>query len=100
MNKRDIEEPLFLEENEKYYYNYLKIFFLKENFYDIFIKNYYFKFLNYSDFTEKLKNKVFIKKYRNISKKIIFKKNFFFFNFNNNIIKIKNEILNNNFFNK
>ena len=100
LNRREIEEPLFIEENEKYYYNYLKIFFLKENFYDIFIKNYYFKFLNYSDFTEKLKNKVFIKKYRNISKKIILKENPFFFDFNNNIIQIKNEILNNNFINK
>jgi len=43
-----------------------------------------------------LKNKVFIKKYRNISKKIILKENPFFFDFNNNIIQIKNEILNNN----
>ena len=31
MNKRELEEPLFFEENEKYYYTYLKKFFLREN---------------------------------------------------------------------
>jgi len=100
MNKRDIEEPLFLEENEKYYYNYLKIFFLKENFYDIFIKDNYIRFFNYRNFINILKNKVLINKYKRKEKNIIFKENLFFFSFNENILEIKNELLNNSFFKK
>src|ERR1700679_2222308 len=33
INRREIEEPLFFEENEKYYYILLKKYFLRENFY-------------------------------------------------------------------
>jgi len=62
INKREIEDPLFHEENEKFYYSYLKIFFLKENFYDTFIKDYYIRFLSYENFILNLKKKVLLKK--------------------------------------
>jgi len=32
MSRREMEEPSFYEENEKFYYNYLKIFFFKRKF--------------------------------------------------------------------
>jgi hypothetical protein len=100
INRREIEEPLFIEENEKYYYNYLKMFFLKENFYDIFIKNYYIENLNYSNFIEKLKHKVHENKYKKQYKKLIFKENIFFTDFNANILHIKNDLLNKSFLKK
>jgi hypothetical protein len=103
INRREIEEPSFIEENEKYYYNYLKIFFLKENFYDIFIKNYYIENLNYSNFIKKLKNKVYKNKYKKQYKELIFRENAFFADFNDfnaNILQIKNDLLNNSFFKK
>jgi hypothetical protein len=100
INRIEIEDPLFVEENEKYYYNYLKIFFLKENFYDIFIKDYYIRSTNYNDFIHNLKKKVLINKYKKRDKNIIFKENFFFSEFNNNILQIRNELLNNSYFKK
>jgi hypothetical protein len=100
INRIEMEDPLFVEENEKYYYNYLKIFFLKENFYDIFIKDYYIRFTNYNDFIHNLKKKVLINKYKKRDKNIIFKENFFFSEFNNNILQIRNELLNNSYLKK
>jgi hypothetical protein len=100
INRREIEEPLFIEENEKYYYNYLKIFFLKENFYDIFIKNYYIRNLDYNNFINKLKNKVFINKYNKKNEKFLFIKDSFFFDFNNNLLQIKKELLDNSYLKK
>jgi hypothetical protein len=100
INRREIEDPLFVEENEKYYYNYLKIFFLKENFYDTFIKDNYNKNFHYNFFINDLKKKVVINKYNKKEKNIIFKENLFFTEFNENILQIQNELLNNNFLNK
>jgi hypothetical protein len=100
INKRDIEDPLFVEENEKYYYNYLKTFFLKENFYDTFIKDNYNKKYYYNFFINDLKKKVLINKYNKKEKNIIFKENIFFPEFNENILQIKNELLNNSFLKK
>src|ERR1700757_5088156 len=71
INKRDIEEPLFFEENEKYYYNYLKNYFLRENFYDTFVEDNYIRFFNYNIFINKLKKKTIINKYKK-EKKINF----------------------------
>jgi hypothetical protein len=100
INRREIEEPFFMEENEKYYYNYLKIFFLKENFYDIFIQNYYIENLNYTNFIKKLKHKLHENKYKKQPKKLIFRENIFFTDFNANILQIKNDLLNNSFLKK
>lgn len=96
INKRDIEDPFFFEENEKYYYTYLKIFFLRENFYDTFVEDNYLRFYNYNNFINNLKKKTLINKFKK-EKKINY-----FYNINNidNILKIKNDILNNSFFTK
>jgi hypothetical protein len=95
INKRDIEDPLFIEENEKYYYNYLKKAFLKENFYDTFIKDNYIRYLNYNNFIQKLKNKVLINKY---NKDI--KLNQQFVGWNTNIAQIKEDLLSNSYIKK
>jgi hypothetical protein len=99
INRREIEDPLFIEENEKYYYNYLKIFFLKENFYDLFIENNYIRFSHFHIIINNLKKKVLINKYNKYNKKnnnIKIKE--VFPDLNNNIIEIRNDILNNSFF--
>ena len=99
INKRDIEEPLFFEENEKYYYNFLKKFFLKENFYDIFIYDNYIRFLNYNNFIYDLKNKILINKYDKNKKKENF--NTFLFNLNNDtLLQIKNDLWNESYLKK
>jgi hypothetical protein len=100
INKIEIEDPLFIEENEKCYYNYLKLFFLKENYYDTFIKDNYTRNYNYNFFINNLKKKVLINKYIKKEKNVIFEKNLFFLEFNENMLKIKNEFLNNSFFKK
>ena len=53
--RKEMEDPLFGEENDKYYYSYLKKFFLKENFYDIFMEDYYEKSLKEKIRKDKLK---------------------------------------------
>jgi len=98
INRREIEEPLFREDNEKYYYNYLKTFFLKENFYDTFIDDNYIKFVNYNKFIFFLKKKVFLKKYKKTYNNIFLKEILPFIDSNNNILQIKNEVINNSFF--
>jgi hypothetical protein len=65
-----MEDPLFGEENDKYYYSYLKKFFLKENFYDVFMEDYYEKSLNYNNFIYKLKEKRRKDKLNQINNKI------------------------------
>jgi hypothetical protein len=101
MNKREVEEPSFYEENEKFYYNYLKIFFLKENFYDTFILDNYFKSLNYNNFIINLKKKVFFNKYNKKKKENFFLKNdILMLNMDSNITELKKEFLDNNFIKK
>lgn len=102
--RREIEDATFGEENEKYYYPYLKKYFLKENFYDVFMEDYYFRNLNYSNFVNKLKErekseKLYIKKNMIISKNDI-KIGLDMLEFNNNINEIKNDFLLKSFFNK
>lgn len=97
INRREIEEPLFNEDNEKYYYSYLKIFFLKENFYDTFINNNYINFVNYNNFIYSLKNKVLNKKKK---KNNYSKENYFFIDVKDNILQIKNDLINNSFLKK
>lgn len=91
MNKREVEEPFFFEENEKYYYNNLKKYFLKENFYDTYVKDNYIRFFNYNIFLKNLKEKVLINKYKSKSKSkiIIFKYN----DLDKELLSIKKEIL-------
>jgi hypothetical protein len=100
INRREIEDLSFIEENEKYYYNYLKNFFLKENFYDIFIKDYYIQTLNYDNFINDLKKQILINKHKECNKTKYLKENFYFLEFNNNILQIKNELLHNSYLKK
>jgi hypothetical protein len=95
INRREIEEPLFFEENEKYYYNYLKKFFLRQNFYDTLVKDNYIRFFNYNNFVKKLKRRTFLNKYNNEKKE-----NFLIKNLNVDILDIKKNLLNNSFFKK
>jgi hypothetical protein len=73
---------------------------LKENYYDTFIKDNYTRNYNYNFFINNLKKKVLINKYIKKEKNVIFEKNLFFLEFNENMLKIKNEFLNNSFFKK
>jgi len=100
ISRREIEEPSFYEENDKFYYNYLKIFFLKENFYDIFILDNYFKSLNYNNFIINLKKRVFFNKYNKKNKNLYLNETICMLNINNNISEIKKEFLDNNFIKK
>ena len=101
MSRREIEEPSFYEENEKFYYNYLKIFFLKENFYDTFILDNYYRSLNYNRFIINLKKKNLYNKYNNKKNEKVFLKNTIcMLNMDNNIFEIKKEFLDNNFIKK
>jgi len=100
MNRREVEEPSFYEENEKFYYNYLKIFFLKENFYDIFILDNYFKSLNYNGFIINLKKRIFSNKYNKKKENVYLKNNIQMLNMDNNISEIKKEFFDNHFINK
>lgn len=99
INRREIENPLFMEENEKYYYTYLKIFFLKENFYDLYVKDNYMRSVHYNEFINKLKKKVLINKYKNKcnNEQINYFLKEDYLDPNNNIIKIKNELLSNSY---
>ena len=100
INKREIEEPLFFEENEKYYFNHLKVFFLKENFYDIFIEDFYIRLCNYNGFIDVLKDKVKEKKFKKIERKKSLNNDINaglqLLNYNEYILEIKNEIRFNN----
>lgn len=100
INRRENEEPLFSEENEKYYYNYLKIFFLTENFYDTYIRDNYFFSINYYNFIFNLKQKVLKKKYKKQYNKKEFSDSFFFLELNSKIKEVKNDLMNNSFLKK
>jgi hypothetical protein len=100
MTKREVEEPSFYEENDKFYYNYLKVFFLKENSYDIFIADNYFKSLNYNGFIINLKKRVFLNKYNKKKENINLKESIRMLNIDNSISEIKKEFSENNFIKK
>jgi hypothetical protein len=97
INRGEIEEPLFLEENEKYYYIFLKKYFLRENFYDILVKDNYIRFFFYNNFIENLKKRTFLNKYNNKNKK---KEIYLIDSLKIDILDIKKNILNNSFFKK
>lgn len=97
LNRREIEDPLFYEDNEKYYFSFLKVFFLKENFYDTFISDNYIRMLNYNNFIYDLKKKVLIKKYKKEYINLDLKRYKSFLDLNNNILQIKKELKNNSF---
>lgn len=65
VHKRDFEEPFYNMQNEKSYYNILKIFFMKDNFYDIYIGDSYFDLLNYTKLINDLKKRIKFNKFRN-----------------------------------
>lgn len=98
--KREIENITFGEENEKYYYPYLKKFFVKENFYDIFIEDFYIRLCNYNGFIDVLKDKVKEKKFKKIERKKSLNNDINaglqLLNYNEYILEIKNEIRFNN----
>lgn len=97
INRREIEEPLFNEDNEKYYYSYLKLYFLKENFYDTFINDNYIKNINYLNFIYNLKKKIIYNK----KKKREDLKDFFFFpDLKDNMQQIKNDLIKDSFIKK
>lgn len=100
--KREIENITFGEENDKYYYPYFKKFFVKENFYDIFIEDFYLRLSNYNRFVEILKNKVKKNKFNKMEKKDKYNNSVSaglqILNFNDNILEIKKEIKSNTFF--
>jgi len=100
MNRREAEEPSFYEENEKFYYSYLKNFFLKENFYDTFILDNYFKFLNYNGFIINLKKRVFLNKYNKKKENLYSKNNIQMLKIDDSIFEIKKEIFDNHFIKK
>lgn len=97
INRREIEEPLFSEDNEKYYYSFLKIFFLKENFYDTFVNDNYIKLVNYNNFISQLKKKNLIIKYQKNDSKFYIKEYVSCIDLDQNILKIKKEISNNSY---
>jgi hypothetical protein len=97
INRREIEEPLFSEDNEKYYYSFLKIFFLKENFYDTFVNDNYIKLVNYNNFISQLKKKNLIIKYQKNDSKFNIKEYVSCINLDQNILKIKKGISNNSY---
>ena len=100
INRREYEQPSLKDENEKYYYNFLKIFFLKENFYDLYIENNYMKNLNYLNFINELKKKNFKNKYN--KKKILISntQELQILELDFNISKIREKFFKNNFFKK
>jgi len=100
MNRREAEEPSFYEENEKFYYNYLKVFFLKENFYDTFILDNYFKSLNYNGFIINLKKRVFFNKYNKKKENLYSKNDIDMLKIDNSIFEIKKEFFDNHFIKK
>lgn len=97
INRREIEEPSFSEDNEKYYYSYLKFFFLKENFYDTFINDNYIRLVNYNNFINNLKKRNIIMKYKKNYNKLDLKMYTSYIDLNDNILQIKKEIINNSF---
>jgi hypothetical protein len=97
LNRREIEEPLFNEDNEKYYFSFLKIYFLKENFYDTFISDNYIRMINYNKFINDLKNKVLIKKYKKEYNKFNLKNYTSHIDLSDNILQIKKELKNKSF---
>jgi hypothetical protein len=93
MIRREIEDATFGEENEKYYYSFLKKYFLKENFYDIFMEGYYEKNFNYDNFINKLKEKnEKLKKNINITKNDI-KIGSQLLELNDNMLNLKKDFL-------
>jgi hypothetical protein len=100
IHKRDFEDLLFNDENEKFYYNNLKLIFLKENFYDIYINDNYLDILNYNNFIDNLKCLKLVNNKLRKKKNFDFKFGIELLELNNNIDNIRTNILNNNFFNK
>src|ERR1051325_4085811 len=96
MIRREIEDATFGEENDKYYYSYLKKYFLKENFYEIFMEDFYNRSLNYNNFINKLKEKDKYEKFYKIKKNINrndIKLGLDMLDFNDNMNDIRKELL-------
>ena len=89
IHKRDFEDLSFNDENEKFYYNNLKLIFLKENFYDIYINENYLNVLNYKNFIDNLKSKKLVNNKLNKKKDFDFKYGIKLLELNNNIDNIR-----------
>jgi len=99
--RRDIEDLSLGEDYDKFYYSYLKKFFLKENFYDIFMEDYYDKLLNYNNFIYKLKEKRKKDKLNKINHKINlnneFKIGVNLLDYNDNLLDIRKDLASKDF---
>jgi hypothetical protein len=108
INRIEIEDPNFIYENEKFFYNILNNFFLKKNYYDTYVEDNYERFLNYINFKFKLESKFLINKISsNKSKKKqdttkMVKTGIIYLNTSTlkNINIIKQQLINQNFFKK
>ncbi len=101
MHRRDFEDGEFVDENEKFYFNYLKIFFLNSQYYNTFVDDNYICYLHYLNFIEELKRKVLIHKYGiNKKKKQEFSISVDMLDLTTNILNVKKELLDNNYFEK
>jgi hypothetical protein len=101
MHRRDFEDGEFVDENEKFYFNYLKIFFLNSQYYNTFVVDNYICYLHYLNFIEELKRKVLIHKYGiNKKKNLEFSIRVDMLDLTTNIFNVKKELLDNNYFEK
>jgi len=99
MHKKDFEDPDFEDENEKLYFNNLKIFFLNNLSYNVFVDDNYISYLHYNNFINNLKSKIFKKKYNmKYKEKVDLKIAINGLDLNTNLLKVKEDILNNSFF--
>lgn len=73
IHKKDFEDSSYSFENEKIYYDFLKVFFLKDNFYDTYIGDNYYNLLNYNNLINELKKKIKINRYKKNDNVIFFK---------------------------
>jgi hypothetical protein len=101
MHRRDFEDGDFVDENEKFYFNYLKKFFLNSQYYNLFVDDNYNNYLHYSNFIDELKKKNLNNKYvKNKSKRNDIATGVDMLNLTTNILNIKKELLDNSFFKK
>lgn len=100
MHKRDFDDLLFNEENEKYYYNNLKKYFMKDNYYDVYVNDNYYNILNYNIFIKNIKKKIMVNKKEKKNNTSDLKYGIELLNLNENIENIKLNILNSSYLNK
>jgi len=101
MHRREFEDGEFVDENEKFFFNYLKKFFLNSQYHNVFVDDNYISYLHYLNFINELKKKILNNKYgKNFSKKEELSIGIDMLSINTNILNIKKELLSNSFFEK